>query len=311
MDLPIKKIYVPKNNIGKVVNGEYKFALGFRKLEGNCFEIDSEFPTYREEKGLAGLEHLKHSGYDRFDDIQSVVIQEIIDRLCTEHPDYFYALDSYSGTVLYCKLTNEQLIFDKDMNLRSGKYIDSLDAIASQVQEDIVVVSLDGDGDYASAVHVCLPSYFNPNEGIGKSFLEIHGPVPAMDDIKKKSEKVVETMVNEGPLVRYNYGFGTDTRLNHHNVKPGWFEGSESDWRGKNFREEGEIYFRVEKQVTIPLKEIKSSIFLIRPYVYSLSSLEKKDRERLASDLEAMDDKTLEYKRLKDGKKNIMRALLK
>ena len=303
MKLPRKKVFVPR---GKVVDGKFKFEIGFKKLlEGNCFEIDSEFQIYRNEKKFAMSEPEKHCLFNRFDSkIKFIVIDEIIDRLVDEHPEYF----SYEDNVLDCKLTNEKLVFDENMVMR-GKYINSLDSLASQIQEDIAVLSYSGK-NWVSALHICLPSYFDPRNVIGKDFTALHKPVPDFNDIGDHN-KIVQAMINYGPFVRYNSSFVSDNRLNHHPIPPAWLNKPDKlKWKGKDFRSENELYLRVERQITIPLSEIESSIFLIRPYIYPLSILNKEDKIRLARELNSISELVLEYKGFREGKDFILKSLL-
>jgi hypothetical protein len=61
-----------------------------------------------------------------------------------------------------------------------------------------------------------------------------------------------------------------------------------------------ELYFRVERQTTLPVADLRRAWFLIRVYVAPLAAVAHtaERRRRLASSLATMPPETLAYKRL-------------
>jgi hypothetical protein len=56
------------------------------------------------------------------------------------------------------------------------------------------------------------------------------------------------------------------------------------------------MYFRVERQCTIPFPKVNGSVFLIRPYTYDVEDLTPGQRELLISVLEQTHEVEAAYK---------------
>jgi hypothetical protein len=318
--------------------GRYDVAPNLRPLStdyGNgavdalAFQLDDEFPRYRENKLACRKERpgKYHCSSELPAAAAAAVARLIASRLALEHPALFeYRCPADGGSTLACALTGETLHFDRNMMLdavqrqdprtedrgpgtedrgpgtgRPGTeaYTDALDALACQVQEDLAVTCAAPErGDWLAAYHVCAPSYWAPEEKLGQTFIAIHAPVPGFERINPAAPALVDAMVRKGPWVRFVWGVTGDDRLNHHTEPP---EGTApSLWRSPAFLPERDppFYLRVERQVLLGLPEVGASLFLIRPYVMRPDEIRADPRlgGSLRSALLSMSPASREYK---------------
>lgn len=127
----------------------------------------------------------------------------------------------------------------------------SFQNLAYNLAEDVIIHRIQGDKDWLAAGHICLPSQWWPEEKIGKPLAEIHAPVPGM---KNNHFKLVETMINAGPFLRYVWSIIFEDRINFHPSIPK----KEFDFASSA------IYIKVEEQMTIGFPEIKAALFVLR-----------------------------------------------
>lgn len=121
--------------------------------------------------------------------------------------------------------------------------------MALQVQEDLVIHQFAEDRDWMAACHVSLPSHWRPEEKIGRSFREIHAPVPGM----KASDQLARSML-KGSFYRFVWGVEFQRRLNCHSDQP------RADFNGQ-------VWVKVERQVIVGFSDVSAALFVIRPYL--------------------------------------------
>lgn len=310
-------------------SGRYEVSAGLSPLTrdfGNglvdqkIFQFDLTFPIYRENKLTCREECLSkfYIEKDFSTEAQRDVNQYLIEQLCREHPDKFSRRSYGDSFELKCFLTNEHLIFDTQYNLlqmedsnTSIPYTSTLDAIASQIQEDISVVQLTPEGhDYIAALHLCSPNHWSAENKIGQSFTAAHKTVPHMGKLNRQSQKLLESLAKGGPYVRFAWGVATDERLNHHPNAPA---GSNNAlWYGRHFEiTQPKLWLRVERQILTTPRGSNTVIFLIRTYLYDVSLLQKENVMRLAAAIQSMSNESLNYKSLQHNKKDILNWLQK
>lgn len=292
--------------------GVYEVAPGLRSLgqpmgngerDGHVFQLDSEFETYRENKKLCRTERLgkyyTHSKYSK--EVSNAVNRFITHRLIQEHPRHF----AWKDGALHCSLTGDTITLGSDYELAgASSYSSAFDALCSQVQEDIAIISTDSDrGDWLSALHLCSPSHWAAEEKIGKTFVEVHKPIPGIEKINRAAGSFVDAMINKGPYVRFVWGFGTDRRLNHHpEPAPGF---PPAEWKGRSFnraREGSPFILRLERQVLFGLPEVRSALFAIRVYFLDGEDIRQdpEKRAQLRSSLLSMTPESRVYKGLNE-----------
>jgi dimethylamine monooxygenase subunit A len=145
-------------------------------------------------------------------------------------------------------------------------YLNAYDALMHQLQEDGALVSVREGHDRLSALHVCLPSHWDPRTKLGRDFTEVHVPVPGADRMSRAHKGIVDAMVYKGPFVRFVWSFVTDTRLNHHPEPPRGEDAAA--WKGRTFDDSdparSPFHLRVERQTILGLPEPAASMFFIR-----------------------------------------------
>lgn len=288
--------------------------LGGGEVDGHVFQLDATFPRFRAAKVAARRERLgKYVLTHRYEPpVARTVAEFIVGRLTREHPDWF----SLAGDgTLTCRPTAERIRFDGNWELRDVEastpidppYVSAIDALASQVQEDLAVISTEGGRHWVSALHVCMPNQWAGEDKIGKPFAAIHEPVAGMEQMNARADELVRLMVvaREG-LVRFAWGVTWDDELNQHPAAPPGVQ------RPQGFDPARPAAFvRVERQTMWGFAEVEAALFTIRPYFHDCSAL-RDDPARgaqLAAAIGSMSAASLAYKGLAGSKDALLRWL--
>ena len=163
--------------------------------------------------------------------------------------------------------------------------------IAMSCQEDITVLAQRP----ASALvmgHICAPSFWDPEHMKNASFWSIHKPVPGFPRDERVADRLAEHIAQRGPLVRFVWTLTSNDRLDQH-----------PSHHRRPWSEADQIWYRVERQLTIPLSGM-GSVFLIRTYVHPLESLCHERRQVLREAIEQMSDEIADYKGLRQLKES-------
>jgi hypothetical protein len=155
----------------------------------------------------------------------------------------------------------------------------TFEEVARSIPEDLMIHRLEGGRDWLAAAHVCFPSHWNPREKVGRTWRDIHGPVP-MD--LSSSSKIVRAMVSAGPFERFVWSVVYDDRYDFH-----------PSLEYSRFSPGGVVLVKVERQVTVPFPELGCCLFILRQYL-----VRDYDKEALARAIEGMDAGQREYKGL-------------
>lgn len=293
------------------LSGRYRVESGISKLGrdfGNgpadalVFQLDADFPRFRENLEGARADDLnKYYGVtDAYRPVSSAVHSFIARRLEFEHPDHFALERNGSAAVLHCRLTGDVLEFDADFEFVSSsdpRHGSGLDALASQVQEDLAVIVTDDAGDWLVALHVTAPSYWDPSEKLGHDFPAVHEPVPHVERVNQAAHKQFLTFQKGGRYTRFAWGANSANRLNRHPRRPHWFEGSQAQWDPPRFDPaDPRLYVSVERQTLVGLQSC--TLFTIHPYFIDAGSLPAEERRLLADAIESMSPESREYKSL-------------
>ncbi|MEM1417104.1 MAG: heme-dependent oxidative N-demethylase subunit alpha family protein [Myxococcota bacterium] len=165
-----------------------------------------------------------------------------------------------------------------------------LATLAEHVQEDFAILHAgEGDAGRCVALDVRFPSGWRPERLRDASFEAIHGPVPDFPTSSAASRGMVRAMVDRGPYVRFVWTLTPDDALDQH---------PEVRDRVAGWERPPCPCFRVERQVTVPLPETRSSVFLIRVYLTPLHALAPWQLDRLVDALDVMPEEVRRYKNL-------------
>lgn len=214
-------------------------------------------------------------------------------RLVAEHADLFQWLHSGDQVELKCALTNETLSLKT--GLQRHAYVDALDALACQVQEDLAVIS-SSDSDrrhWLSAAHVCFPNGWAPEEKVGGTFEVVHAPVAGMAEMNRRGDEFAKIMIGAvDGLVRFAWGVTFDDELNHHPHRP----------RTRFDPACPRAFVRVERQTIWGLPQVGAALFTIRTYLYNCEQFCRDPalRQPLIAALSSMSAESRAYKGLAD-----------
>lgn len=281
------------------------FANG--KADQQIFQIDAHWSTYAENKSRCRKENINK--YFKTHQLKQSTARQlaacIINQLLIEYPSVFSIEKQQNNIFFTNQIHQETLRFDQDYVLTGeSRYVSTLDALASQVQEDMAAWQLDGETDWMAMIHLCAPNHWSPAEKIGKPFSAVHQAVAGMDKMRHRYQPMLKSLIRGGNFVRFAWGLSTDNRLNHH-PEPA----TDSDaalWHGRSFDPENpSLYVRVERQTLTGFPEANAVLFTIRTYFEEVSSLEYAHRRTLFSALNSMSPEALEYKGLTEDVEKI------
>lgn len=309
-----------------VSRNPFEFKAGLRKLapsdhtstmEDKVFQIDSQWPHYRSEKLKARQEQLHKyvCQHELTPVIRSRISAYFIKQLAREYPQYFHLTVEQKKAKLDCLLSQETLHFNSAMELidvdnstTSPAYEDELDALCCQIQEDITINEMTEESDYIRYLHLCFPNYWSARAKLGKNFLNAHLPVPKMQKINAKANNLIDTFMRQGPFERFTWGLLADQRLNHHPDAPAGIDAKH--WYGRSFTLDApSLYFRIERQITLPFPDVKAFVFLIRTYHREITAFSLEELTRLKFSISTMPEQVLAYKGLKNTKNEILQWL--
>jgi dimethylamine monooxygenase subunit A len=170
-----------------------------------------------------------------------------------------------------------------------------LNQLALQLQDDVVVMRLEGKRFFPELMHVCFPTGWNPADKFAQTLAAIHEHVADGKRLVQASANLTAAMVNKGPFVRYVWtlaaGTSTAAQLSQHPLEKVYATPSQTI---------DQVYFRCERQITIPLPELNRSCFLIRVFVVPVEQAANTPERRntLADALVSMSEATIQYKGL-------------
>jgi hypothetical protein len=308
--------FPPADGRYEVKPGLVRFGkrLGGGEADERVFQLDTMFSKYRSAKVAARRERLgKYFRASEFSPkVGGAICRFMVTRLTTEHPVLF----QFAGDVLTCALTGERLALDSNFELRSGEhaygiqppYACAFDALASQVQEDLAVITASPDKSHRlSAIHLCFPNAWAAEDKAGRTFVAIHAPVAGMEQMNRRADSLVDTMLNatEG-LVRFAWGVTWDDELNHHPQPPAFAR------RAARFDPENpRAFLRVERQTIWGLPDVSAALFTIRTYLYKCADVRRNRarRDALVAALRTMSPQSATYKGISSSRDDVARWL--
>jgi hypothetical protein len=315
--LPSPARYFPLDKgVYEVAPNLRSFGMDFGNgaQDQKVFQFDSQFSLFRKNKIDCRSERIsKYFCTHRLSsELESGASEFIANRLISDWPELFRLELKSDRKILHCMLTQEVLVFDNSwkwieaINSHiSPAYVSGLDALCSQIQEDVALTSRteqEKEG-WLSALHLCSPSHWAPESKIGKNFSEVHAPIAGVEKMNRAAPQLVEGAVRKGPYVRFVWGFGTDKRLNHHPEPAPDFD--PSLWRGRSFQKESNespFILRLERQLLYGLPSLEAFFFAIHVYFIDGHEIRanEKEKELLRSALLSMNSANLEYKGLSE-----------
>lgn len=177
------------------------------------------------------------------------------------------------------------------------------DALAEGMQEDFVVLHDEpGDGFRARFFSVCFPSNWNPAEKLGLDFTAIHAPVADNALLQAGARGIVDMAFRQAPMLRHVWLLTPNGDLAQHpeTRRTRWEDAlAAADAPGASGRLVDQVFFRVERQTTLPLPALRRGVFFIRVMVAPLVdvlAVEPGRAAELAEALTSMSEAVVAYR---------------
>lgn len=177
-----------------------------------------------------------------------------------------------------------------------------VEALTLGMQEDFVILHdepLDQDWEMRTRfLSVCFPSNWNPSEKINLNFQAIHVPVADNVMLQAGAKGIVDLAFRKNTMVRHVWLLTPNSDLPSHPLhRPSlWKDAVERAGSGSLL---DQLYFRVERQTTLPLPELKRGVFFIRVMLAPVTEVLTVAPERaaqLAEALRSMSSNIVEYR---------------
>ncbi len=167
--------------------------------------------------------------------------------------------------------------------------------LGDNVQEDLLVLTLNEPHVPLIAGHLCFPNAWSLDEKLGRSFLEIHAPVPGFaESIGAASQKLLERLKPERPVERLNWAVKATPQLDLTNRWAPWEAEQKALVTQSNAGER--CYLRVERQTLSLLPETNSVLFTLHTYVQALATLSEVQLHLIHGVIETCPEEMLAYK---------------
>jgi dimethylamine monooxygenase subunit A len=252
----------------------HRLALGARPLaDGPLIEIDAD--TYAEEVALKEAILSDDYGYYYQALPQSAASQWealalILQELCRHYPHDFSLVSTGDVWEWHNHRLGEFWQF---------RYGDSstlpwapLDWVGRQVQEDLLL--LDGNSAACPLVagQLCFANRWSLEEKMGRSFLDIHAPVPGFgEQIGRASNLLLERLKADRPVWRYNWSLVVGGELDLSTKRYAAVQAQMPPITAANC---GEVcFFRTERQTLARLPLTGAVLFTVHTYRTPLGSL--------------------------------------
>lgn len=165
-------------------------------------------------------------------------------------------------------------------------------SLAQGMQEDFVILHDEpGDGFRTRFLSVCFPSNWNPAEKLGLDFTAIHAPVADNALLQAGARGIVDMAFRQAPMLRHVWLLTPNGDLAQHpeTRRTRWEDAlAMTDAPGASGRLVDQVFFRVERQTTLPLPALRRGVFFIRVLVTPLAEVLAVAPERSAELADAL-----------------------
>jgi hypothetical protein len=177
-----------------------------------------------------------------------------------------------------------------------GRGVSSVKDLALLMQEDVAIL-------HRGKMEACcfmFPSGWAPEMKVGKTFAELHQPVPDGDRLRASADVITKLMCGDHCYHRYVWGLANSGMLSAH-----------PRYNGKNAAAESitDIWFRYEHQITVPIDRGLTSLFTVDVRVVPYIKLSEGQRTRIVESINSMSPNVIQYKRMAPFK-NLLNARL-
>lgn len=166
------------------------------------------------------------------------------------------------------------------------------DALALGLQEDFVILHDEDTGFRARFLSVCFPSNWSPADKLGLDFSAIHAPVADNALLQAGARGIVDMAFRQAPMLRHVWLLTPGAALAQHpeTRRTRWEDAlAAADAPGASGRLIDRVFFRVERQTTLPLPALRRGVFFIRVMVCPLAVVLRVEAGRAAQLADALD----------------------
>jgi len=174
------------------------------------------------------------------------------------------------------------------------------ETLAERLQEDFVILHDEHDGMRTRFLSVCFPSHWSPADKLGLDFAAIHAPVADNTLLQAGAKGIIDLAFRQSSMLRHVWLLTPSSDLAQHpeTRRTRWEDAlAQADAAGQRLIDR--VFFRVERQTTLPLPEYQRGVFFIRVMVAPLSdvlALEHTRAAQLREALNSMSDAVVAYR---------------
>lgn len=296
--MPLDATITPAQQIPWPVSSPFAMQPGLQRQPPNLFVYDALASAYRQQKA-AMLE-----------------------------PRLSLAPPSTSAPMLYYGKV-EKAVLESIANAFTAQTQQTIPAtdpmsLALAMQEDFVVLQdqvLTPSADSTNTkppmrvafLSVAFPSNWVPQEKLGLDFRAIHAPVADNTLLQQGADAIVDSAFRKQSMLRHVWLLSPDGNLSQHPHLRKW------RWHDALYAAQAthtplinRIYFRVERQTTLPLPQLGVGVFFIRVMVGRLAEvleIEPQRRSELAAALASMSPAVVRYRGMEAALPTLLQEL--
>lgn len=189
------------------------------------------------------------------------------------------------------------------------------EALTLGMQEDFVILHdeplAEGYDMSTRFLSVCFPSNWNPSEKLGLNFQAIHVPVADNAILQAGAKGIIDLAFRKNSMQRHVWLLTPNSDLPSHPLQRPclWADATEQSGDGLLLEQ---LYFRVERQTTLPLPELKRGVFFIRVMVTPLVDVlrvEPARAKQLADALMSMSENIVAYRGMTEALPRLLSEL--
>ncbi len=147
-------------------------------------------------------------------------------------------------------------------------------ALAEGLQEDFVILHDEADAMRTRFLSVCFPSNWDPAEKWGLDFSAIHAPVADNALLQAGGRGIIDMVFRQARMLRHVWLLTPNGDLAQHpeTRRTRWEDAvAAADASGDRLIDQ--VFFRVERQTTLPLPALRRGVFFIGVLVAPLSGV--------------------------------------
>jgi hypothetical protein len=168
-------------------------------------------------------------------------------------------------------------------------------ALGDSVQEDLLLLDALNPQVPLIAGHLCFPNAWSLEDKLGRSFLELHAPVPGFAaTLGPPSLKLLERLKPERPVFRLNWAVKATAQLDLSTRWSAWEAEQKAQVTAANAG--ARCFLRVERQTLSRLPGSGAILFTLHTYVQAMETLRPDQLQRLRGVLQTCPAEMLAYK---------------